>query len=266
MSIPEIYTLIIYQPFLNILVGIYWLLSQLPNVKPDMGVAVILFTVVVRTIMLPITFASERGEKEKHKIKEHLKKLEEMHNLDPLTLNRETKLLMRKNRGVVISESIELGIQIILAIMLWRIFARGLSGEDLHLIYSFMPKVHLPFNLLFMGKFDLTHPHITLNILQSLLIMLFETLSILSSPYPVSKGEVVRLELTLPVVSFIIFAFLPAGKKLFVITALIYSIVYKLIRISQRLMQKLMPPPEEQEAEALEKVAEKPVAAAASHA
>lgn len=249
MSIPEIYVAVIYQPFLNILVGIYWLLSQLPTPIVDMGVAVILFTVVVRVIMLPLTFNSEKGEEDRRKIEKHLAELESTHTADPIMLRNETKKLLRKNRRVVISESIELGIQVILALMLWRIFARGLSGEDLHLIYTWMPKVHQPFQLVFMGKYDLTHPHLSLNILQSLLIMILETLHIISSPHKVSQKEVVRMELTLPIVSFMIFAFLPAGKKLFVITALIFSIVYKLFRMIQQFFKTLMPSPAQEEAE-----------------
>ena len=102
-----------------------------------------------------------------------------------------------------------------------------------------MPKVHQPFNLVFLGKFDLTHPHIVLNLLQSALIAILETLYIFSSPYKIARSDVVRLELTLPVVSFAVFMFLPAGKKLFVITTLCFSIGFKLMRIAQRLLKRL---------------------------
>ena len=42
----------IYQPFFNILVGLYWLVGRIFG-DPDMGVAVILFALVVRIILLP---------------------------------------------------------------------------------------------------------------------------------------------------------------------------------------------------------------------
>jgi membrane protein insertase Oxa1/YidC/SpoIIIJ len=249
MFIFDWYVTFIYQPFLNILVGIYWLLTQLPHPVTDMGVAVIIFTVIVRILMLPLTFSSEKSEKDRRGIENKLKELEATHSADPVLLDKETKKLLRKNRGVVIAESIDLGVQAILALMLWRIFARGLPGQDLHLIYSWMPKVQQPFDLMFLGKFDLSVPNPLLNLIQSLLIMVLETLNILTSPYPVSKDDVVRLELTLPIVSFIIFSFLPAGKKLFIITALIFSIVYKVFRMIQRGLNLLMPPPGQEDAE-----------------
>jgi Ca2+/Na+ antiporter len=96
-----------------------------------------------------------------------------------------------------------------------------------------MPKIEEPFNLVFLGRFDLAHTSFALNLIQSLAIFVLETLSIYTSPYPPQKGEVVRLQLVLPLVSFFIFMFLPAGKKLFVITTLLISIIlvlYKYIR------------------------------------
>jgi hypothetical protein len=51
------------------------------------------------------------------------------------------------------------------------------------------------------------------------------------------------MQFTLPVFSFLIFMFLPAGKKLFVITALVFSIVYSLIRAISNGLRKTFAPP-----------------------
>ena len=130
----------------------------------------------------------------------------------------------------MVGELFSLFIQVSISLMLWRIFSKGLEGADIHLLYPFMPKVELPFNLLFLGKYDLSHPNLFLNFFQSVLIFIFETLSVLTSPYPPTRGEIVRLQLTLPVVSFLIFMALPAGKKLFVITTLLFSIVLQIVK------------------------------------
>jgi len=118
--------------------------------------------------------------------------------------------------------------------MLWKMFSTGLEGADLHLLYPFMPEVDTPYNLLFLGKYDLSHPNLILNFIQSMLIFIFETLSTYYSRYRVTRAEVVRVQLVLPVMSFLIFMGLPAGKKLFVITTLLFSIVLILIRIVKR--------------------------------
>jgi hypothetical protein len=132
-----------------------------------------------------------------------------------------------------VAELISLSIQVVIALMLYKIFTTGLVGDDIHLIYPFMPKIDLPFNMLFLGRFDLAHTSFTLNFIQSILILILETISLYTSPFYVSRNEVVRMQLILPTVSFLIFMGLPAGKKLFVITSLVVSILltsYKAIK------------------------------------
>ncbi len=199
-----------------------------------MGIAVILLTIVIRILLLPISLMEDRGEKERRELVKRNEELNQIYSNDPIRLRSETKRLFRRNRGVVVGELFSLFVQVMIAIMLWRMFATGLSGEDIHLIYPFMPKVDLPFNLVFLNKYDLTHTNILLNFLQSLLIFLVETASILTSPYPPAKGEVVRLQLILPVLSFIVFMSFPAGKKLFVITTLIISLMLVLFKYVRR--------------------------------
>ncbi len=228
--IAELFTTFIYQPFFNILVLFYWLLGLVTQGQPDMGIAVILLTILIRILLLPMSLAGDKSEAERRLIGKKIKELEETFAHDPIAFRQHKKLVLRQSRGVVAGEILSLVIQVAISLMLWRIFARGLEGEDLHLLYSFMPDVQEPYNLLFLGRFDLSHTSVFLNLIQSLSIFVLETLSIYTSPYPPEKGEVVRLQLILPVVSFFIFMFLPAGKKLFIITTLLISILITLYK------------------------------------
>lgn len=233
MFLVNLFTTFIYQPFFNILVFFYWGLDVVTQGHADMGVAVIMLTILIRVLLLPISMMEDQSEEERRAITKRIAELEEELSHDPVLLRKEVKALFKNKPRVVAGELFSLFIQVSIALMLWRIFGRGLGGEDLHLIYPFMPEVQFPFNLNFLGRFDLTHTSLFLNLLQSLLIFVLETLSIYTSPYPPAKGEVVRLQLVLPVVSFILFMAFPAGKKLFIITALIFSIfvtIFKAIR------------------------------------
>jgi YidC/Oxa1 family membrane protein insertase len=234
MFFLDIFQQIIYQPFLNVLVGIYWLLGFASEGAPDMGIAVILLTVFIRILMLPMSLSATRSEEDRREIGIKVAELEKLYIADPIKLRMGKKKVFKKSRSVIISELFSLFVQVSIALMLWRIFETGLTGEDLHLIYAFMPEVSLPFNLVFLGEIDLSHGNLLLNFVQSFTIFLFETIAVLTSPYPPSKGEVVRLQLTLPIVSFLIFMYLPAGKKLFVITTLCFSIVLTLAQFIYR--------------------------------
>lgn len=234
MFLVDLFILVIYQPFLNLLVFIYWLLGLGTASEPDMGIAVIILSVIIRLLLLPMSLAGSKSEPRKREIAEKVKQLRELHSDDPVRYKQEMKQIFHKSTPVVIGEMISLVVQVVTALMLWKIFASGLKGDDLHLLYDFMPKVSTPFNLVFLGKYDLTHTSLTLNLVQTALIFILETLSLYTSPYPTSKQEVFRLQLVLPAVSFLIFMGLPAGKKLFVITALIFSIALTLVKAIRR--------------------------------
>jgi membrane protein insertase Oxa1/YidC/SpoIIIJ len=246
--IAELFTTFIYQPFFNILVLFYWLLGLFTQGQPDMGIAVILLTILIRILLLPLSLAGDKSEAERRQIGKKIKELEETFAGDPIAFRQHKKMVLRQSRGVVIGEIVSLAVQVAISLMLWRIFARGLEGEDLHLLYSFMPEVEEPFNLVFLGRFDLAHSSVFLNVLQSLCIFVLETLSIYTSPYPPEKGEVVRLQLVLPVVSFFVFMLLPAGKKLFIITTLIISILLTLYKFAKHRFEAYKLKKEEAEA------------------
>lgn len=234
MFLVDLFIAVVYQPLFNVLILFYWLLDRMGSGPADMGIAVILLTFVVRLLLLPLSLSGDQTESERRRIAAQLKELEVEFAHDPVGYQKGKKKIMRRNGRIIAGEIFSFSIQMIISLVLWRIFSTGLSGEDLHYIYSFMPKVQLPFNLIFLGKFDLSHPSLVLNLTQSFLIFILETLSMLTSPYPVSRNEVVRMQLTLPLVSFIIFLQLPAGKKLFICTTLIISIILTSFKFIKR--------------------------------
>lgn len=233
-----LFTTFVYQPFFNVLVFFYWIMDTITGGNADMGVAVIFLTILIRLLLLPLSFAGMRTEKERREIAKQVAELERKYKSEPVIYQAEKKKIFKVNSKIFAAEVINLFIQVGIALMLWRIFGTGLSGEDIHLIYPFMPDVQLPFNLVFLDRFDLTHTSLFLNLIQSVLLFVLETLMAYTSPYPYTRGQVVRLQLVLPVVSFIIFMGLPAGKKLFVITTLLFSILLNIGMAVQKRFQE----------------------------
>ena len=225
-----IFVTYIYQPFFNILVGIYWLIGEITKGQSDMGVAVIIFAIVIRIILLPIDLAGDRSANEKVDIANKIKDIEHEYRHDPIKLRSESKKALKNNPGAIISEIINIGIQVIIVLMLYRIFKTGLEGADLHLLYKFMPQIPLPINLMFLGKYDLSMSNLTLNVIQSFLIFVVEGLHMYFAPLRPDRKEFLSMAIFLPIVSFLIFSLLPAGKKLFIITALLFSIFTQLMK------------------------------------
>lgn len=225
----EIFTTYFYQPFFNILVGLYWLVGQvLPN--PDMGIAVILFAISVRLILLPIDLAGDRSAEDKYKIAEKIKQLKKDLASDPIRLKAETRRIMRTRPGAIISEIVNVAIQVMVILMLYRIFTTGLEGADLHLLYDFMPEIQTPINLMFLGKYDLSRTNNSLNVLQSLMIAANEAMHLYFSPIKPDRKDFISLVIIFPIFCFIIFMFLPAGKKVYIITSIAFTMVVRLVK------------------------------------
>ena len=229
LGIPgSIFITFIYQPFFNLLVAIYYGLQRIdPHV--DMGIAVIIFTVIFRIIILPLSLASGRTEKEKVEMMVKLAEIHKKYKTDPVKEKEESKKVFRGNKRVIISEAIDIGIQVIIALMLLRIFSTGLEGADFHFLYKMVPAPSEPFNLMFLGKIDLSRPSVSLNILNSVVIFIAEAVSIANSARPSNREDKLAL-FVFPVLVFIYLYFMPAGKKLFIITTLIFSIVLMLVQ------------------------------------
>jgi membrane protein insertase Oxa1/YidC/SpoIIIJ len=225
----DAFTTYLYQPFFNLLIGIYWLVGQVfPN--PDMGIAMIFFAIAVRLIFLPIDLLGDRSEEDKFKISEKIKQLKIDLAADPIRLKAETSRIMRQKPGAIVSEIFNVIFQAIVIVMLYRIFTTGLEGADLHLIYKFMPKIQTPINLMFLDKFDLSRTNNTLNIIQSLMIAANESMHLYFSPVKPTEKDFISLVIIFPLVCFALFLFLPAGKKVYIITSLAFTMAVRLIR------------------------------------
>lgn len=225
----DFFTLYIYQPFFNILVGLYWATGViLPS--PDMGIAVILFAVAVRLILLPFDLIGEQSDEDKFQVSEKVKQIKKEYSADPVHQKEAIREIMRQSPKAIFSEVFTITIQVLIILILYRIFTTGLEGADMHLLYKFMPSIHQPINLLFLDTYDLSRTNSTLNLIQSLMIALSEAFHLYFAPIKPNRKDLISLVIFLPVVSFLIFMFLPAGKKVFIITSLAFGIVLKIIK------------------------------------
>lgn len=225
----DFFTLYIYQPFFNILVGLYWITGKFMEI-PDMGIAVIFFAVAVRLILLPFDMASERSDEDKFQISQKIKSIKKEFSDNPIRQKEEIRKIMKQSPGAIFSEIFTVIIQLTIIVVLYRIFTTGLEGEDMHLLYSFMPSIQEPINLLFLNKYDLSHTNASLNLIQSLMIALSEFIHLKLSPLKSSRREFLSLVVIFPVVCFLVFIFLPSGKKVFIIASLAFTIIVHLFK------------------------------------
>lgn len=130
--IGNLFSAIVYQPLYNALIGIY-------DIIPDLGIAIIILTVIIRIALLPLSKKSIESQKKMQEIQPELKKLQEKYKDDKQRQSRELMAFYKKNKVNPASGCLPLIIQLIILIALYRVFIAGINFDGHNeLLYSFI--------------------------------------------------------------------------------------------------------------------------------
>jgi len=136
---------VFYQPLYNTLVMI---LSVVPGA--NVGVAIILLTVVVRGALLPLSHKSVVSQAKMRSLAPHLEKLKEKHKDDKQEQARKTMELYKEHGINPFSGCLLVIVQLPVIFALYFVFFRGLPDLNAEHLYSF---VQLPstISMMFLG-------------------------------------------------------------------------------------------------------------------
>ena len=224
--IQFIFREILYRPFLNLLVFIY---NYLPMENPNMGVALIVFTLLMSLLLLPISLKGGESDEERRELLADIKKVEKEYKGYPVKIREKQKKLVRAHRGVFRWWYISIAIYIAYFAMLYRIFKTGLIGSDLLLLYDWVSKPVQPLNLVFLGKINMVKPSPMLNLLSAGLTFAAEGLAIWFSPFRANRDDWLVLFLA-PVAAFSITYRIPSGQELFFTVSLVFVVFIMLAK------------------------------------
>jgi YidC/Oxa1 family membrane protein insertase len=243
-----LFNTIFFQPILNLLV---WLYVTVPG--QDVGIAIILLTVVVKIILYPLThlqIKQQRGMQElQPKIEEIRKRLKD----DKEKQAAELMELYKKEKVNPASSCLPLLVQLPVFLALFHALQVGLQSQGLNMLYPFVPNPQ-SINAMFLGVFDLTQPNYVLAILAGL-VQFWQTRQILKPPAAtvtapppeVAKTEGAKDEsmtaimnkqmaFMMPIMTVVIGFTLPGGLTLYWLTMSLLTVA------QQALVLKKMPP------------------------
>ncbi len=123
----------LYTPFLNALVG---MIVLLPN--HSLGIAVILITVIIRTLLLIPSNRAMRAQQAMQRVQPELEILKKKYANDQTRLAQETMLVWQKHKVHPLSSCLPLLIQIPILIALFNSFQTGLHPDRQQLLYPFL--------------------------------------------------------------------------------------------------------------------------------
>lgn len=154
-----------YNPLYN---GLILVLSWLPT--PDIGLAVILFTVLVKLVLFPLSKKAVQTQLRLREVEPELSALKEKYK-DNREKQAVEMLALYKRNGINPFSGILLAfIQLPIIFALYAVFLRGgLPVVDLSILYPFVKGVFTmvssPLNIHFLGFLDISKPQIILAII-----------------------------------------------------------------------------------------------------
>lgn len=219
-----IYNRIFYQPLFNTLVALY-------NLVPgkNFGLAVILLTLLVKLLLYPLNRKSIESQKTISDLEPKIKEIREKFKDDQEKAVKETFDLYKEVKVNPFSNLILLFIQLPVLFAVFRVFNKGVSGEDLGLLYSFIPSPG-EINPYFFSV-NLGSPNFFMALIASVL-QFFQTKIQSGKMEKKGKGskdfsQVLQKQMIyfLPILSLLILAKLPSAIPLYLAVSALFSLV-----------------------------------------
>lgn len=141
------FQLILTQPMFNGFVALY-------NLIPDVGVVILIITILIKLILYPLTKSSIKSQKALTDLQPRLNELKEKYKDDKQRVAQETMKLYKENHVNPFASCLPLLIQLPILIALYYVLQSVLKGNQFDLLYPFL---HNPgsINKISLGLFDL---------------------------------------------------------------------------------------------------------------
>jgi len=226
--IIDFFRTILYQPLLNGLVLLYEYVAF-----EDLGVAIILLTVLVRIILFPLFHKTAKHQKIAQRIQPEVKKIQSKHKNDREAQTKALMALYQEHRVNPLTPIFLLLLQLPILFALYRLFINGFNGDSIALIYSFVPE---PQNITqtFLGIIALDKVNMPLVVIAAAAQYVQGVLAV---GRPSSRknltgqaAKMAKMSVYIgPVIALVVLSRLPAAVGLYWLTSTLFSIIQQTI-------------------------------------
>lgn len=216
---------LLYRPIFNALVLVYNHLSF-----SSWGLAVIIITIIIRIILFPFFHKASRNQAVMQKIQPQIKDITDRYKNNKEEQVKQIMALYKKHRVNPFSSFGLLFIQLPILIALYLVFLRGLTPENLSLLYSFVSPPSIV-HFTFLGLINLKESSIIVVVVAAALQYLQAKLSLPLTTSGSSSAERLGRQMAFigPVVAFLVLLNLPSVVGVYWITTSVFSIFQQLI-------------------------------------
>lgn len=127
----QLFQTILYQPIFNIFVALY-------NVVGDVGVVILIITVVIKLALWPLTAKAIRAQKSLQELQPKMQELKEKYKDDQQRMAQETMALYKDHKVNPLGSCLPVLIQIPIFLALYWVLRNGLTTTDFSLLYGFV--------------------------------------------------------------------------------------------------------------------------------
>jgi YidC/Oxa1 family membrane protein insertase len=215
----QLFNTLIYEPILNLTVLLYGTAGF-----RDLGIAIIIMTLLVRALLLPFSMKTARSQKAMAALAPEIEKIKETHKGNT-TAQSEAVMALYRERGVSpLSGCVPLLVQLPILIGVYQVFLKIFEPESLNLLYAFIPHPE-NINHITLGVLDISTANAVLAILAGI-TQFFQAKLAMSSQASSGQAAAVGKQMMylLPVMIVVISWNLPAGLALYWIVTSLWSI------------------------------------------
>jgi YidC/Oxa1 family membrane protein insertase len=229
------YQTFFYQPILNLVIFLY-------NIIPghDLGVAIILLTIIIKTVLYPLSRQSLKSQKSLQDLQPKIEDIKARYKDDKEKMSRAMMDLYKTNKVNPFSSCLPLLIQLPFLIAVFRVFQNGFNGEQLNLLYPFIQRPEV-INYISFGFLNLAEKNYVIAILAGI-AQFWQTKMMVAKQAPIksagAKDEnmlaVMNKQMTymMPIFTIFIAWSFPAGLGLYwlvttILTGLQQMILFK---------------------------------------
>jgi YidC/Oxa1 family membrane protein insertase len=202
----------------------------------DIGIAVIILTIVIRLVLLPIFYKSAKDQTIIQKITPRIKELQKIHKDDKEKQVSEIMKVYKEHKVNPFSGFLLLLIQLPILIALYRVFLKGFSSDVLSGLYSFVA-VPQSIHTMFLGIIDLMSKNVWLVVLAGIFQYLQSKLLMNMAKNPISQGKETDIAQKIsknmmimgPFLTIVILYSLPSVVALYWLTTSAFSVIQQMV-------------------------------------
>jgi YidC/Oxa1 family membrane protein insertase len=223
----DIFNIILYKPLFNALILLY---NFIPG--HDFGIAIIFLTIIIKTLLAPLSLKAVKSQKDLQEIQPKIKELQTKYKNDKERQAKELLEIYKSKKINPFGGILLLFIQLPILIALYSVFRNGLNSGELVNLYGFVSNPG-SINTFFLNIVDLSKPNLFFAIIAGV-CQYFQTKMLMPATQKSSSNDktadfakMMQFQTTyfLPIFTVIILITLPSALGLYWIVGGLFSTI-----------------------------------------